>query len=165
MLSNSFPVRDMALFGKSKPGQFVNRGAAGIDGISSTALGIALSGKQPTLCLTGDLAFLHDSNALLSLKNSEVPLVIVIINNGGGTIFRMLPIHDRKEFYDTYFETPQDVNISDLAAAHKLQYQKINSLDELIGFDLNEQKDFPLILECITDADESMKLRKKLWGQ
>lgn len=164
MLSNSFPVRDMALFGKSKPGQFVNRGAAGIDGISSTALGIALSGSRPVLCLTGDLAFLHDSNALLSLKKSETPLVIVIINNGGGTIFRMLPIYGRKEIYDTYFETPQDVNISDLAAAHKLQYRKINSLEEFLNFDMTEQKEFPLILECITDADASMALRKKLWN-
>jgi 2-succinyl-5-enolpyruvyl-6-hydroxy-3-cyclohexene-1-carboxylate synthase len=164
MLSNSLIPRDMALFSSARPQQFVNRGAAGIDGIISTAAGIHASTAKPTICITGDLAFLHDSNALLSLKGSDLPpFVILIVNNGGGTIFRMLPIYRSKEIYDKYFETPQDVHIESLAQAHNIKYRKITSLSELNVIDLKSMTGYNVI-EIITDPDESMKLRYTLWN-
>ena len=164
MLSNSFPARDMALFAEAEPGQFVNRGAAGIDGIMSTGLGIHFSSDKPTCCITGDLAFLHDSNALLSLKYSKAPFVIVVVNNGGGTIFRMLPVHQQQpQLYETYFETPQPVDIRSLAGAYNIDYQKISMVDELLKLDLNSVIK-PLIVECITSSGLSMEIRKKLWN-
>ena len=162
MLSNSLIPRDMALFGSTGQAQFVNRGAAGIDGITSTAAGIHQASRKPTLCITGDLAFLHDSNALLSLKNKDLPpFIILIVNNGGGTIFRTLPIYDKREIYSEYFETPQDVSIESLARAHNIRYRKITSLSELSAFNLMDMKDYNAI-EIKTDPDESMKLRNTL---
>jgi 2-succinyl-5-enolpyruvyl-6-hydroxy-3-cyclohexene-1-carboxylate synthase len=166
MLSNSFPVRDMALFGKSTRGQFVNRGAAGIDGITSTALGLHLSGDKPTCCITGDLAFLHDANALYSLQDSGAPFVIVVINNGGGTIFRMLPVYHENissDLHQTYFETPQYTDIRYLARASGVKYRKIETPAQLDNLHLDSFSE-PTIIECRTDAGESMKLRQRLWS-
>ena len=163
MISNSFPVRDMALFGKSPSGAHVNRGAAGIDGIVSTAIGISHSSDKPTCCFVGDIAFLHDSNALLSLRSVKNPVVIVVINNGGGTIFRMLPVHKHKNYYSDYFETPQQIKIEQLAEAHSIRYRKIDSIQKLKNTDISRYENGAVIYEVQTDADASMILRKKLW--
>lgn len=169
MISNSFAPRDMALFGYSKQNQFVNRGAAGIDGITSTGLGIALSSKKPTCCITGDLAFLHDSNALLSVKFATSPFIIAIINNGGGTIFRMLPLYNSlnsvftDELFNSVFETPQNVNIENLAKASSLQYSLINTIEELHSLNLRDFKQ-PAIVEFKTDPVASMSIRNTLWN-
>lgn len=166
MLSNSFPARDMALFGSHEKFQFVNRGAAGIDGIISTALGQYISGNRPTCCIIGDLAFLHDTNALLSIRMTDQPFVVVVINNGGGTIFRMLPIAemDMDELFKTYFETPQQANIQKLSEANAIPYIRITDLGQLKNLDLNTLKDL-LIVECVTHSEKSMALRKNLWNK
>lgn len=168
MLSNSFPARDMALFGRHEMNQLVNRGAAGIDGILSTAIGQHIAGSQPTCCIIGDLAFLHDSNALLSLHEFTHPFIVIVINNGGGTIFRMLPVanmepkHDRDDLYKIYFETPQQSEFMKLAEANGIDFIRISNLDELKKLDLNEIQD-RCIIECVTDADASISMRKNLW--
>jgi 2-succinyl-5-enolpyruvyl-6-hydroxy-3-cyclohexene-1-carboxylate synthase len=166
MLSNSLPVRDAVLFGYPAGQLFLNRGVAGIDGIISTATGTARSSGKPTCCIIGDLAFLHDSNALMSLKNLSAPFVILVINNNGGNIFRMLPIHGHKDVYTDYFETPQDTEIRHLALAHKLGYRRIETPDELkmLRFDEDILSENPIVIECVTSPDESMKLRSGLWG-
>lgn len=168
MLSNSFPARDMALFGKHGKDQFVNRGAAGIDGIISTAIGQHISGNRPTCCIIGDLAFLHDSNALLSLNKLKQPFVVVVVNNGGGTIFRMLPVAkmnhnvDSDDLYKTYFETPEHSNLEKLSDASGIHFVRITNLDDLGELDLNKIDD-RTIVECVTDVNRSMAMRKKLW--
>ena len=162
MLSNSFIPRDMAMFGESKANQFVNRGAAGIDGITSTAIGVADSTDKPTCCITGDLAFLHDSNALLSLKKIQHPFLIFVINNGGGNIFKMLPVSENEEYFQDYFITPQNVNIQKLAEAHNLAFKKIRTLDEMKSVDPNSLSGVKII-EFVTVADQSMNLRRTLW--
>jgi len=168
MLSNSFPARDMALFGNHRKDQFVNRGAAGIDGIISTAIGQHIAGNQPTCCMIGDLAFLHDSNALLSLNKMKHPFVVVVVNNGGGTIFRMLPVAkmnhnvDSEDLFKTYFETPQQTNLKKLAKANGIEFIRITNLEDLRELDLNKIND-RCIIECVTDADRSMSMRKNLW--
>ena len=168
MLSNSFTVRDFSMFGEAvKPGNkvFVNRGAAGIDGVLSTALGILEGSKQPMLCLMGDLAFYHDSNAMLSARDLSQPLMIVVINNGGGNIFRMLPIYDNKEYFKTYFETPQHAEIEHLAKAHDLKYYSVDTRDKLkkIKPEL-VTGNRTILVECKTDPEVSMKLRKIFWS-
>ena len=92
-LSNSFPVRDQALFAPmwSVDNPLISqRGAAGIDGISSTALGVSLSCQLPTAVITGDIAFLYDINALLSARLITKPLIIFVINNGAGIFLAFL---------------------------------------------------------------------------
>lgn len=164
-LSNSFPVRDMSLFGKFDGKEmYVNRGAAGIDGITSTAMGISLASQKPGVLFIGDLAFLHDSNALLSSKYITNPLIIIILNNGGGSIFRMLPVHKIKEKYTTYFETPQDVKISALCRAHEVDHTLVTRVEQLLStFERNYQNPGIHVIEVLTDPDTSMDLRNKLW--
>jgi 2-succinyl-5-enolpyruvyl-6-hydroxy-3-cyclohexene-1-carboxylate synthase len=164
MLSNSLPVRDAALFGNPGPGVNVNRGAAGIDGILSTAIGTAMATKSPVACVLGDLAFLHDANALLSLKNIGTPFSVIVINNNGGNIFRMLPIYEHGEIYQSYFETPQDADIEHIARAYGISYMRIVSKKELGQVSFNRTENKPVLFECITNPDKSMIMRKKLWG-
>lgn len=164
--SNSFPVRDALLFGSHTGSKtFVNRGASGIDGITSTATGIGLASGMTGVLFTGDLAFLHDSNALLNSEQLKQPLVVVVLNNGGGTIFRTLPVSENEKHYRDYFETPQQADIGKLSAAHGLPYRLVDSIDGLKAIKLSDFTKAGLhILECKTDAEASMEIRKKLWG-
>lgn len=166
MLSNSFPVRDMALFGDyDGKNFFVNRGAAGIDGVISTTVGISQSAGTAGILFIGDLAFLHDVNALLSAKYVDQPLVIVVLNNGGGTIFRMLPVYKMKEKHQTYFETPQDVRIVSICRGYHIDHALVSRPEQLIpAFEGYIDKPGVHVIECITDADDSMIERHKLWN-
>jgi len=166
-LSNSFPVRDFFLFSPSYHHPiFMNRGASGIDGILSTAIGATAATGKGGLLFIGDLAFLHDSNALLNAKLvRDVPLVVVIINNRGGNIFRMLPVARHSEYFERYFETPQDMDFEKLVSSHGLPYDRVESLKSLESLIPDVFTDQPglRIVECITDAAASMGLREKLW--
>lgn len=164
MLSNSLPTRDAALFGNPVENVIVNRGAAGIDGIISTAIGASRASQAPTCCVVGDLAFLHDSNALLSVRHAGTPFMIIVINNGGGNIFRMLPVYKQTDTYQPYFETPQDVDIQHIAKAHGFRYKRVQEKKNLHQISFDESRiDKPLIIECITNADAGMAMRKRLW--
>lgn len=166
MLSNSFPVRDMSMFGAfAGKEMYVNRGAAGIDGINSTAIGLSAALHKPGVLFVGDIAFLHDSNALMNARLVQKPLVIVVLNNGGGTIFRMLPVHDLKDEFETYFETPQQVAISALCRAHKIEHTLVSRPGQLVtSFQALIKKNGVHVLECMTEADDSMELRQELWN-
>ncbi|HET8866127.1 MAG TPA: 2-succinyl-5-enolpyruvyl-6-hydroxy-3-cyclohexene-1-carboxylic-acid synthase [Gracilimonas sp.] len=166
MLSNSFSVRDMSLFGEFDGKEiYVNRGTAGIDGITSTAMGLSLATDKPGILMTGDIAFLHDSNALLMAKEINQPLVIVILNNGGGTIFRMLPVFRFKSKYMKFFETPQNVKIAALCRAHNIDHTLVSRPEQIVSTleTLVERKGVH-VMECITGADESMEQRHTLWN-
>ncbi|MAL16639.1 MAG: 2-succinyl-5-enolpyruvyl-6-hydroxy-3-cyclohexene-1-carboxylic-acid synthase [Balneola sp.] len=166
MLSNSFPVRDMSLFGEFDGKEiYVNRGAAGIDGITSTAIGLSVSSDKAGVLFVGDIAFLHDSNALLMAKEVNHPLVIIVLNNGGGTIFRMLPVHQIKDKYTTYFETPQRVKVAALCRAHSIDHTLVSRPEQIIAtFEKLIQKNGVHVMECMTGADESMQERHSLWN-
>lgn len=167
MVSNSFPIRDVDLMWNpalSAGGMrvFVNRGAAGIDGVTSTACGIVAGSGRPAVLFTGDLAFIHDLNALLTRSELPSRLVVVVVNNGGGTIFRMLPLNESEETHRRYFETPQDVDISALCAGYKVDYHRAESASDLTDFRFPIPDGGISVIECITDPAASMTLRKKL---
>lgn len=164
-ISNSFPARDQSMFARwGTQALFTNRGVSGIDGITSTAAGINIGSNKPVILFTGDLAFLHDTNALLNKKELQQPLVIIVINNKGGSIFRMLPIAEHQEYFETYFETPQKVNIKRLAAAYNLNYELIDTPMKLQKLSLQQYKSPGIsIVECKTDPDASMRVREEVW--
>ncbi len=167
VVSNSFPIRDLDLMWNpvlSAGGMrvFTNRGAAGIDGVTSTACGIVAGSGRPAVLFTGDLAFIHDLNALLTRSELPSRLVVVVINNGGGTIFRMLPLNESEETHRRYFETPQDVDIAALCAGYKVDYKRITSASSLTDFRFPISDAGITVIECITDPNSSMKLRKSL---
>ena len=169
MVSNSFPARDINLFGQqpSSVPLYLNRGASGIDGITSTAMGISTGRQQSGILFTGDLAFLHDTNALLNHRKLDHSLLVVVINNNGGSIFRMLPIANNKEHFETYFETPQQADISKLANTYQIPYYSVNTISDLKKINLAKHLSSHSglsILECKTDPDASMQFRNKLWN-
>jgi len=166
MLSNSFPVRDLSLFGEYDGlNIFVNRGTAGIDGIISTTIGISKSSGKTGVLFIGDIAFLYDSNALMKLNEVEQPLVIIVLNNGGGTIFKMLPVSNYRTKYSNYFETPHNVSLAALCRAHKVNHTLISRPEQLIPtFESHIERPGAHIFECITDGEDSMELRRKLWN-
>ena len=127
------PVRDVEWFGGPTASAHANRGANGIDGVVSTALGRTLAAGQTGAVLVGDLAFVHDSNALVALKDRDVDLKIVVVDNGGGGIFSFLPQARAltNERFEQLFGTPLGADVLGLAAAHGLPTHDVSTPDEL----------------------------------
>ncbi|MEZ2252661.1 thiamine pyrophosphate-dependent enzyme, partial [Microcoleus sp.] len=127
-IANSMPVRDVEFFWQPnnlKIQPFFNRGANGIDGTLSTALGISHR-NQSCIMLTGDLALLHDTNGFL-IKNKLVGhLTIILINNNGGGIFEMLPVAKFDPPFEEFFATPQDINFAKLCATYGVEHEIID---------------------------------------
>ncbi|MFB3056645.1 MAG: 2-succinyl-5-enolpyruvyl-6-hydroxy-3-cyclohexene-1-carboxylic-acid synthase [Ignavibacteriaceae bacterium] len=167
MVGNSLPIRDFDNFvGKTNKNLklFFNRGASGIDGITSTALGIA-SIEKPTILITGDLSFLHDLNALLPAKKYSIPLVVILINNNGGGIFEMLPVSLNNKF-KTYFKTPHNLNIAPIVKSFGLEHHQIkNEKDFKIKLVNSLQKKSFTVLEILTNSISSLHMRKKYWAE
>ena len=134
-IANSTPVRDVEWFwqpGNTQVYPYFNRGANGIDGTLSTAMGIAHR-HQGAVLLTGDLALLHDTNGFLIQPHWVGHLTIVLINNNGGGIFSLLPIANFDPPFETYFATPQRVNIPQLCATYGVAHDLIQAWPQLIS--------------------------------
>ena len=132
-ISNSMPVRDVEYFWKPnnlRVRSHFNRGANGIDGTLSTALGMAHR-QQSSVMLTGDLALLHDTNGFLIRNKFVGHLTIVLINNNGGGIFEMLPIAKFDPPFEEFFGTPQDIDFAKLCATYNVQHELITSWQQL----------------------------------
>ncbi len=132
-ISSSTPVRDVDFFwvpGHSKVQPFFNRGANGIDGSLSTALGIAHR-NQSSVMLTGDLALLHDTNGFLLRQHFEGHLTIVLINNNGGGIFEMLAIAQFDLPFEEFFALPQSIDFAQLCKTYGVEHEPITTWDQL----------------------------------
>ncbi|MGL2963400.1 2-succinyl-5-enolpyruvyl-6-hydroxy-3-cyclohexene-1-carboxylic-acid synthase [Flavobacterium sp. RSB2_4_14] len=159
-ISNSSAIRYAQLFDIDKTIEvYCNRGTSGIDGSTSTAIGAAVGSKKPTVLITGDVSFLYDSNALW---NNYIPknFKIIVINNGGGGIFRILPGHEETETFNTFFETSHCLTAEHLAKMYQFNY--FTASDEATlknGLNqLYQQKEIPAILEVFTPTRENNKL-------
>lgn len=131
-IANSMSVRNAEFFWQPNDRRtipYFSRGANGIDGTLSTALGIAY--QDSGVLLTGDLALLHDTNGFLIRQQFRGHLTIIIINNNGGGIFEMLPIAEFSTEFETYFATPQTVDLAKLCSVYDIEYQKINNWQDL----------------------------------
>jgi 2-succinyl-5-enolpyruvyl-6-hydroxy-3-cyclohexene-1-carboxylate synthase len=138
-VANSMSVRYLEWFwqpGDRQITPYFNRGANGIDGTLSTALGVAHSGYttgKKTVLLTGDLALLHDSNGFLVNPYFQGHLSIILVNNQGGGIFEQLPISQFEPPFEDFFATPQQVDFAQLAGSHGIEYLCIADWSELIA--------------------------------
>jgi 2-succinyl-5-enolpyruvyl-6-hydroxy-3-cyclohexene-1-carboxylate synthase len=131
---NSLSVRHLDQFGKPNGKRiraYANRGASGIDGNISTALGLgAANPEQPLVAVVGDITLYHDMNGLLAVHRCGVPVTIVLLNNDGGGIFNRLPINKFEPEFTDYFLTPHGLDFSHAAKLYGLDYIVANSRDE-----------------------------------
>jgi 2-succinyl-5-enolpyruvyl-6-hydroxy-3-cyclohexene-1-carboxylate synthase len=131
-VSNSMPVRDLDAFlpVSDRPLRVLaNRGANGIDGMVSSALGAAASQSQSVVLLTGDLALLHDVGALQAAQRHALNLSVVVFDNDGGGIFSYLPVADRAdtEVFETHFRTPHGANLGDIVSGFGSGFERVSS--------------------------------------
>jgi 2-succinyl-5-enolpyruvyl-6-hydroxy-3-cyclohexene-1-carboxylate synthase len=155
-ISNSAIIRYAQLFSIKKSVEvFCNRGTSGIDGSTSTAIGAAFASKKQTVFITGDLSFFYDSNALWN-KNIPVNFRIIVVNNSGGGIFKIIPGPLTTNAVK-YFETPHCLTAEHLCEMHGFEYQIAASTEsvknELKGF--YEMSEKPKILEIFTPSAEN----------
>lgn len=170
-IANSTPVRDVEWFWPPNDRRirpYFNRGTNGIDGLLSTAFGVAHR-QRPTVLLTGDLAFLHDCGGLRLGPHLQGSLTILLINNQGGGIFELLPIAEVGRQgpdppFEPYFATPQSVDLALLCQAHGIPHRRVESWQELA------QALDPLpaqgvrVLEILTDRKADAQ-RRRDWFQ
>lgn len=145
---------------------FCNRGTSGIDGSTSTAIGASVGSGKPNIFITGDISFLYDSNALW---NSYIPknFKIILINNGGGGIFRILPGHQEKPVFNTYFETSHHLTAEHLAKMYQFEYLQASDVNSLeVGItNLYAQNTKPAILEIFTPTTENDVILKQYFKE
>ncbi|MHB0754979.1 2-succinyl-5-enolpyruvyl-6-hydroxy-3-cyclohexene-1-carboxylic-acid synthase [Polaribacter sp. M15] len=158
-ISNSAIIRYAQLFTiNSSVEVYCNRGTSGIDGSTSTAIGAAFANNKQTICITGDLSFFYDSNALW---NTNIPknFRIILMNNSGGGIFKIIPGPSTTNA-QKYFETPHCLTAEHLCKMYGFEYQKAYSKEtvekELQGF-YQESKQ-PKILEIFTPSEDNDKI-------
>ena len=159
-LSNSSTIRYSQLFDINHSiNVFCNRGTSGIDGSTSTAIGASVISHKQTIIITGDLSFFYDNNALW---NSYIPpsFRIIIINNSGGGIFKILTTKNDTEDFENYFETKHNLLANSLSKMHDFEYLQANNLVDLKSslqqfYEISKK---PKILEVVSTNKNNHKL-------
>lgn len=168
-VASSMPVRDAESFWRPNDERrriFFNRGANGIDGTLSTALGMATGMERPGVLYTGDLALLHDANGLLVAKNSFAgSLTIICVNNGGGGIFQHLPVAEHADVFEDFFATPQGVDLRAWSSAFGIPYHLANNGDELADWCRILPDHGVQLLEVRTDREHDARFRRGLFDR
>ncbi|MET1011967.1 MAG: 2-succinyl-5-enolpyruvyl-6-hydroxy-3-cyclohexene-1-carboxylic-acid synthase, partial [Actinomycetota bacterium] len=164
-VGNSTPIRDLDLAMRPRANLTVmaNRGASGIDGLVSTALGISVAREEPVVALVGDLSFLHDAGAVLWNASRDVDLIVVVVNNGGGHVFSLLPQRDLPEHREL-FVTPHTVDIGGLCGAAGAGHDRVErapdllpALDRAAGAGRGIR-----VVEVVVDAELGLRRRAEL---
>ena len=171
-VSSSMPVRDLDAFGAGDARAIrvlANRGANGIDGVVSTALGTAavseLTGNGPLVLVIGDLALYHDMNGLLAAKLHAIDATVVVLNNDGGGIFSFLPQAGHPEYFEQLFGTPHGLDIAPIAELYGAQYHRTEDSESLrrAVADGVAGKGLHLI-ELRTDRARNVVLHREAWA-
>ena len=168
LVSNSMPVRDLDRFGAPTTASLTalgNRGASGIDGIVSTALGAGSATTDDLTLVTGDLAYYHDMNGLAALRRCGVDATIVLINNDGGGIFHMLPIESYDPPFTSQFVTPHGLNFEPTGDLYDLSFARVDRGDREAFRDAYAEAttaDGSHVIEVQTDAEASHRVRERL---
>jgi len=169
-VGNSLPVRHVDQFAQpdlKRIHVFGNRGASGIDGVVSSALGVAAAERsRPMLLLIGDVSFYHDMNGLLAVSKFGLDNVtVVLLNNGGGGVFRRLPIAEEQTRFEGLFLTPPDLDFSLASEMYGLDFVRIQGekgagLVQAICASTRDGR--PTVIEVCTDGARDERMRRKL---
>ena len=164
---NSLPVRHLDQFGKPTNKRiyaYANRGASGIDGNISTALGTgAARPDKPLVAIIGDITFYHDMNGLMAVHRCGVPITIVLLNNDGGGIFHRLPVSKHDPDFTNYFVTAHGLDYSHSAKLYGLDYVRADTRDEFRqAFTESVTNRASTIIEVRTNAIADLKRRNEI---
>ena len=168
-VGNSMPVRDLDSFfwGSQHHVRILgNRGASGIDGVVSTALGIsAVSGKdEPTVLVIGDLSFFHDLNGLLAARLHQLNLTIVLVNNDGGGIFSFLPQANYPQHFEQLFGTPTGLDFRPVVQMYGGQFRRIATWQEFRQTVTDSLTSSGLqVIEVPTERTRNAEMHRQLW--
>ena len=167
-VANSMPMRDVEYV--TPPGDralrpLCNRGANGIDGTLSTALGAAHGAGRPAVLLTGDLALLHDANGFLLRPKFRGALTVVLINNCGGGIFEHLPVAQFDPPFEEFFATPQAVDFPKLCAAHGVEHVAVRDWEHFTVLISALPATGIRVLEVSTDRKRDAAMRKQWFAE
>ena len=167
LAGNSMPVRDFDSFlpaGTRAAAILSNRGASGIDGVVSTALGASTVSEGPTALVIGDLSFYHDMNGLLAAQRFGLRATIVLINNDGGGIFSFLPQHDDAEHFEALWGTPHGLDFSHVAGLYGVGFQRVTTREEYkAALQASFAADGVQVIEIKTDREENLRLHQRIW--
>ena len=163
-VGNSTPVRDLDL--AMRPREHItvmaNRGASGIDGLVSTPLGVSVAQHGPVVALLGDLSFLHDAAAILWNATRDVHLTVVVVNNGGGHVFSLLPQRDLPEHREL-FVTPHAVDIGGLCGAAGAGHERVERSSDLShALDRAAGAGGFHVVEVVVDAELGLRRRREM---
>lgn len=164
---NSMPVRDLDTFFPSSEQNvrfLSNRGANGIDGVVSSALGAQAAGADPLMLVIGDISFYHDSNGLLAANQYNLDATIILLNNDGGGIFSFLPQAQDREHFEQLFGTPHGLDFRPLAEMYGAHYWRVEDWE---AFRTAVQESIAhgglRIIEVVTERERNVALHRACW--
>jgi 2-succinyl-5-enolpyruvyl-6-hydroxy-3-cyclohexene-1-carboxylate synthase len=168
-IGNSMPIRDVDSFfiNTEKVIKIMaNRGANGIDGTISTALGVSSTTENRLVLVIGDLTFFHDINGLLAAKQYSIPITIVLINNNGGGIFSFLPQAKEEKHFETLFGTPVDLDFEHTVKMYGGTFTRIDSWQSFeLAFKLANETQGLSVIEVPSVREENVKIHRTLWNR
>jgi 2-succinyl-5-enolpyruvyl-6-hydroxy-3-cyclohexene-1-carboxylate synthase len=164
---NSMPVRDLDTFfpaGNRAVRFLANRGANGIDGVVSSALGAAATRRGPLVLVIGDLSFYHDANGLLAARAHGLDATIVLLNNDGGGIFSFLPQAADQEYFERLFGTPHGLDFRPLAETYGAAFTRVARWEEFrAAIQQSITRGKLAVVEVPTDRRRNVTLHRDMW--
>jgi 2-succinyl-5-enolpyruvyl-6-hydroxy-3-cyclohexene-1-carboxylate synthase len=167
-VGNSMPIRDVDSFFHNNEKSIrvlANRGANGIDGTISTALGAAVVSSQPLYLVLGDLTFFHDLNGLLAAKLDQIDITIIIINNNGGGIFSFLSQAEHPKHFELLFGTPLDLDFEYVVKMYNGKFTRVTDWDHLDKtMEASKSSQGLNVIEVVTKRDRNTEEHRQLWN-
>ncbi len=167
-VGNSMPVRDLDTFFRNRPQAvkiFGNRGANGIDGLVSSALGAAAADQtSPMVLILGDISFYHDMNGLLAAKQHKINATIIVLNNDGGGIFSFLPQANFPDNFEQLFGTPHGLDFEPVSQIYGASWQRVQNWAEFReAVKSATQSEGLHLIEVPTNRDLNVKQHRTIW--
>ena len=169
VVSNSMPVRDLDRFGAPTTKSVTalgNRGASGIDGVISTALGAAHGTTDDVTLVIGDLAYFHDTTGLALLERADVEATVVLLNNDGGGIFHLLPIADFEPPFTRQFKTPHGIDFAPTGELFGFAFTRVDSREDFrTAYEMAGERAGSHVIEVVVDSEASHAVRADLQAE